>query len=475
MKGLRRSKASILIFCGFFICAAVTQLAISWYHRRTAVKSTLARYADGIAHQLAFAQRWDLNRYRAAEFDANHFYIIDRGGTIIDVEGFVAELDLQVTVPFGDNGLVTVSVPETGETWRLFTRILRDSSRVILGISPPDELTRTDERLEENANRFGDSIDTATKVSTSEIDKNLDYALVDRGGHLRFALGGIPLKVVAGDLQRGTGFTTVRQDREAYAFLSTPFRDRTGQTVGFIWTLDALEPEPWLSVQFMVANLLSSALLAVVATVLTASYALDHFEPGRLFEQALRMGECDSVEFKAALRWDQPQLGEAQGSERRTGELKSVSEFAAIKTVAAFLNGRRGGTLLIGIADDRRVVGLEADYQSLVKPGQERGLRDKDRDRFQLHLRNLLSARVGRDISNRLVQVGILPVEDHDVCVIHTSPSPSPVYVSDGKSRALYIRVGSSTEALDVPEAVQYVQRRWPTGLWRHLRNFIGG
>ena len=42
-----------------------------------------------------------------------------------------------------------------------------------------------------------------------------------------------------------------------------------------------------------------------------------------------------------------------------------VLEGAVLKTVAAFLNSYDGGTLLIGVADDGTVHGLDADYASL--------------------------------------------------------------------------------------------------------------
>jgi type I restriction enzyme, R subunit len=44
-----------------------------------------------------------------------------------------------------------------------------------------------------------------------------------------------------------------------------------------------------------------------------------------------------------------------------TGELFKPLQTASLKTVAAFLNSREGGTLLIGVADDGSVFGLDSD------------------------------------------------------------------------------------------------------------------
>ncbi|MGH8018188.1 MAG: AlbA family DNA-binding domain-containing protein [Opitutaceae bacterium] len=62
-----------------------------------------------------------------------------------------------------------------------------------------------------------------------------------------------------------------------------------------------------------------------------------------------------------------------------------------MKTVAAFANSQ-GGTLLIGVDDAGNILGLEHDYLSL---------QDGNRDKFELHLRNLLTDRAGRRTCRR--------------------------------------------------------------------------
>jgi type I restriction enzyme, R subunit len=87
--------------------------------------------------------------------------------------------------------------------------------------------------------------------------------------------------------------------------------------------------------------------------------------------------ESNYLEYKSSLRT------------RRTGEVYKPLETATLKTIAAFANGRDGGTLLIGVADDGSVAGLEHDYASLHKAGRD------DRDMFQLHLVNIAAAAMG--------------------------------------------------------------------------------
>ncbi len=49
-------------------------------------------------------------------------------------------------------------------------------------------------------------------------------------------------------------------------------------------------------------------------------------------------------------------------------------EEAVAKAVVGFLNSEQGGTLIIGIADTKVVLGLEADYGTFknIKPGPRR-------------------------------------------------------------------------------------------------------
>ena len=88
--------------------------------------------------------------------------------------------------------------------------------------------------------------------------------------------------------------------------------------------------------------------------------------------------ESTTLEYKSTLRTQAP-----------GGEVYKPLEGSSLKTIAAFLNSREGGTLLIGVADDGTVYGLDSDYASLHKNGKD------DRDLFQLHLANLVSSSMG--------------------------------------------------------------------------------
>ena len=53
------------------------------------------------------------------------------------------------------------------------------------------------------------------------------------------------------------------------------------------------------------------------------------------------------------------------------GRVNPKLEDVIIKSIAAFSNGE-GGLLLIGVADDGSIIGLEGDFSSLKKQGKVR-------------------------------------------------------------------------------------------------------
>jgi hypothetical protein len=449
----RRLRRAALLFAGIFVFAVVTQLGVGWYRRREAARADLRAAVDDVRKELRYESRWELTRLRQADL-GGRYYVVDASGLIIDVEGFPADLTFRADVTDLQPGIHSLTVPLTNETWRLLVAPVK-GGRVTLGVTPPEDITGVDDRLQQNAKRFGESLERATRVAPSDIDRNIDYAVLDDRGNVRFAIGGIPLSLVGypksplDEVEEIAGRSAL-----TYALLSVPFVSASGKTVGTITALEELAPQPWFSFSAWLVNLSSSLALAFVGTLIGVRYIPDELRPEELLAEALEEGESPTVEFKESLRWDS-----------KVPEAKGVAEAIAVKTVAGFLNTRLGGTLLIGVADDKKVVGLGRDYDSLAKPGDDRVGLDKQRDRFQLHLRDLLSTKIGRDVSNLCVTMAIVSRDGKDVCLVHASSSPTPVYIAAPKGKAFYLRVGAATVELDVEEAVAYCRERWPVPL----------
>ncbi|RLC76559.1 MAG: hypothetical protein DRI61_13065, partial [Chloroflexi bacterium] len=155
----------------------------------------------------------------------------------------------------------------------------------------------------------------------------------------------------------------------------------------------------------------------------------------------LNDGENESIEFKASLRWDYD-LG------KRNTEL----EHTIARTVAGFMNAS-GGVLLIGVHDDKSILGLRNDYSTLKK---------KDRDGFELQIGQVISNFIGRSCRD-LVHVRFQSIDSKDICLVYVLPSLNPVYITlkDGKSE-FPVRMQNSTQSLGPKDAEEYRRKRWP-------------
>lgn len=151
-------------------------------------------------------------------------------------------------------------------------------------------------------------------------------------------------------------------------------------------------------------------------------------------------GESGRVEFKESARWNV----------RKDARDKAMEQ-EVLHAITGMLNGK-GGTLLIGIRDDKTPTGLKADYRTL-------GSR-QTRDGFEMWLLDYLESRL-RKPPLAFVTIGFDALDGEDVCRIDVAPSPSPVYI-DGDPY-LYVRLGSSTRAMDAQEIMKFAETRWPS------------
>ena len=148
--------------------------------------------------------------------------------------------------------------------------------------------------------------------------------------------------------------------------------------------------------------------------------------------------------------------------DKDSGELFKPLETASLKTVAAFLNSRQGGTLLIGVADDGSIWGLDSDYASLHKAGKD------DRDLFQLHVVNIMIQSFGTAAATE-VSTQFHTIDGKDVCRVHVRPCGFPVdatVIVDQKSQLVkeigfYARAGNGTRKLNSVEREKYIASRW--------------
>jgi|GEM_PF-171079 len=150
-------------------------------------------------------------------------------------------------------------------------------------------------------------------------------------------------------------------------------------------------------------------------------------------------GESAQVEFKSSARWD-----------LRENKKNPAMEQVILKTVAAFLNSD-GGTLLLGVADDGIVLGLEHDFQTLKK---------KNADGYELFLGDLLLTHYGKDLS-RFLKFSFHEVDGKQVCRLAIEPAPRAAWVKEENEEHLYVRAGNATRRLSTKEAIEYCKTRF--------------
>ena len=191
---------------------------------------------------------------------------------------------------------------------------------------------------------------------------------------------------------------------------------------------------------------LAGMVLSLLAAGVFSSLAERQREVARLssaLESDLRVliakGESANLEFKSTFRWD-----------LKDNKVNRALEGVVLKTLAGYMNGS-GGTLLIGVADDGSIIGLENDYKTLRK---------QDRDGFEQALMTAIATQLGGDACHS-VQAVFQSMDGKDVCRVIATPAHRPVYLRSGEMPKLYVRTGVSTRELNVQEAVNYTEARW--------------
>ncbi len=149
--------------------------------------------------------------------------------------------------------------------------------------------------------------------------------------------------------------------------------------------------------------------------------------------------EDDKLEFKAALRWDPASKAIDEKLERRV-----------LQTVAGFANAA-GGTLLIGVNPDRKVIGLERDYASLKG----------DSDLFERHLRQLFQGQLGKAVTILNVKISFHEIGGMEICRVDVEPVSEPVFTKSSGREAFYVRNGNATVPLEGGELAKYLKRRF--------------
>ena len=196
----------------------------------------------------------------------------------------------------------------------------------------------------------------------------------------------------------------------------------------------------WISLLLVVVGLI---LLFVKKGLLNKSKKIE-IPP---VKEILKEDENRFLEFKSSSRWDYRQ-------KKTNAELEKV----ILKTLAAFGN-TDGGILLIGVDDNKNILGLENDFNTLKK---------STADFYEIHLRNLIHNAMGVKYVSNFVRMQFENCEDEKtVCKIKVLPTNEPLYLKfknkNGQvEEKFYVRSGNSSQEINsIAEITDYINGRF--------------
>jgi len=147
-------------------------------------------------------------------------------------------------------------------------------------------------------------------------------------------------------------------------------------------------------------------------------------------------GENSVVEFKSSLRWDYNQ-------NKKNSEL----EKPVLKNIVAFLN-TKGGSILIGVDDKGKVLGIENDMLTLSK---------NSFDGFHQHLINQISDKIGVHQTHHIAIKSCI-IYRKIIAIIEIEKAAYPAYLKEGERNIFYMRAGNTSRELSGEELQNYLE-----------------
>jgi hypothetical protein len=150
----------------------------------------------------------------------------------------------------------------------------------------------------------------------------------------------------------------------------------------------------------------------------------------------IRKGESKHLEFKQTLSLD-----------IRKNKKEKYIEKMALKTIVGFINSY-GGDLLVGVKNDMQIFGLDEEIKRYYQ---------KSEDKFLLHFKNLIKARIGEEFYP-LIDYNLVKIDEKRILRVNCSASDEPCFL-DGKD--FYIRTNPATDKLEGTKLIAYIKRRF--------------
>ncbi|MEQ2355455.1 N-6 DNA methylase [Pseudoalteromonas piscicida] len=159
----------------------------------------------------------------------------------------------------------------------------------------------------------------------------------------------------------------------------------------------------------------------------------------------VEINETKEIEFKQFFFLKELDVYNPSGKVLRSEE----EQAKVIKNIASFLN-TDGGTLLLGVSDRGKLVGIDREMSVLNLQKIEKYLKDLEKK-----VTNLLG-----DSISKLVRLSSVTIDDKNIVIVDCTASPEPVFMKgeNNKYQDFYIRRSSESEALYGYELLKYIE-----------------
>jgi predicted RNA-binding protein with RPS1 domain len=150
----------------------------------------------------------------------------------------------------------------------------------------------------------------------------------------------------------------------------------------------------------------------------------------------------------------QSKLFELNNEESNDPKIHLKLIHSALKSICAFAN-TYGGTLLLGVSDDKEIFGLEQDYATF---------KEQDRDSFGLYFDEMINNYFGKSFSSTHLKKEFLKFPEGDILIVEVLPSKEEIFLLKNENgepeESIYVRHLSSSDKLKGIDLSKFIKRK---------------
>lgn len=156
-------------------------------------------------------------------------------------------------------------------------------------------------------------------------------------------------------------------------------------------------------------------------------------------DELIREGESQDLEMKTSFHWNYDE-----------NKIDANYHYAILRTIAAFANSK-GGTLILGVNDEGKVLGLAMDYSSI----------GGDKEEFEIYFIKQLTDEFSNSFVEKNIKIDFFKIENEDVCRIEIKGNNKPVFIHkpfDKIHDSFFVRAGTFSKEIKSVEMENYIK-----------------